>query len=196
MTRPILTTALLTALLALAAPTLAAPKASKPTTAETQAQRQPENERSEFRRSQNDSPMQLAEHIKAQDLYGLWGSASETNEGSLLNMTFISPNGTGRDLMVFIVNQPQSILKIRQAFTWQFNEKTQTFILRVIDFSTTQDNEAYKQDKAQTGRTRTAKVRILLKDGKPDMLEFTDQASGEKASYFKQDPAKLREALN
>ena len=186
MTRHILTTALLTASLALAVPTLAAPKTSKPTTAETQAQRQPES----------NSRLQLAEHIKAQDLYGLWGSASETNEGSLLNMTLISPNGTGRDLMVFIVNQPQSILKIRQAFTWQFNEKTQTFILRVIDFSTTQDNEAYKQDKAQIGRTRTAKVRILLKDGKPDMLEFTDPASGEKASYFKQDPAKLREALN
>ena len=186
MNRNILTTALLAASLALTAPALAALQANKPAAAETTPQRQPEN----------NSRLQLAEHIKAQDRYGLWGSASETNEGSLLNMTFISPNGTGRDLMVFIVNQPQSILKIRQAFTWQFNEKTQTFILRVIDFSTTQDNEAYKQDKAQIGRTRTAKVRILLKDGKPDMLEFTDQASGEKASYFKQDPAKLREALN
>jgi len=149
MNRNILTTALLAASLALTAPALAALQANKPAAAETTPQRQPEN----------NSRLQLAEHIKAQDLYGLWGSASETNEGSLLNMTFISPNGTGRDLMVFIVNQPQSILKIRQAFTWQFNEKTQTFILRVIDFSTTQDNEAYKQDKAQIGRTRTAKVR-------------------------------------
>ena len=44
MNRPILTAALLTASLALAAPTLAASKASKPAKAETQAQRQPENQ--------------------------------------------------------------------------------------------------------------------------------------------------------
>ena len=36
---------------------------------------------------------------------------------------------------------------------------------------------------------------MLLLGGKPDMLEFTDNASGERVSYFKQDPAKLREAL-
>lgn len=44
MPRNILTTALLTASLALAASALAAPKAAKPTKAETQSQRQPENE--------------------------------------------------------------------------------------------------------------------------------------------------------
>ncbi|HFC8536381.1 TPA: hypothetical protein ACFP4Y_000721 [Neisseria bacilliformis] len=44
MNRNILTTALLTASLTLAIPTLAAPKASKPAKAETQAQRQPENQ--------------------------------------------------------------------------------------------------------------------------------------------------------
>ena len=71
MPRNILTTALLTASLALAAPALAAPKAAKPTKAETQAQRQPENERSEFRHSQNDSPMQLAQHIQTEDLIGV-----------------------------------------------------------------------------------------------------------------------------
>ena len=36
---------------------------------------------------------------------------------------------------------------------------------------------------------------MLLWDGKPDMLELTDQASGEKQSYFKQDLNKLREIL-
>lgn len=196
MNRPILTTTLLTASLALAAPTLAASKASKPAKAETQAQRQPENERSEFRRSQNDSPMQLAQRIQTEDLIGVWGYATETNEGSLLNMTMMSKNGTGADLMVFTINNPKSSLKIRQQFAWQFNEKTQTFSQRITDFSTTRDNEPTQQDKSQIGKTSTAKARMLLWDGKPDMLEFTDQASGEKASYFKQDPAKLREALN
>ena len=84
---------------------------------------------------------------------------------------------------------------MRQQFTWQFNEKTQTFSQRITDFSTTHDNEPSKQDKSQIGKTSTAKVRVLLVDGKPDMLELTDQAGGEKQSYFKQDLNKLREIL-
>ena len=36
---------------------------------------------------------------------------------------------------------------------------------------------------------------MLLWDGKPDMLELTDQANVEKQSYFKQDLNKLREIL-
>ena len=195
MNRPILTTTLLTASLALAAPTLAASKASKPAKAETQAQRQPENERSEFRHSQNDSPMQIAQHIQTEDLIGVWGNATQTDEGSLLNMTMMSKNGTGADLMVFTINNPKSSLKIRQQFAWQFNEKTQTFSQRITDFSTTRDNEPTQQDKSQIGKTSTAKARMLLWDGKPDMLELTDQASGEKQSYFKQDLNKLREIL-
>ena len=195
MNRPILTTALLTASLALAAPTLAASKASKPAKAETQAQRQPENERSEFRRSQNNNHLQLAQHIQTEDLIGVWGNATQTDEGSLLNMTMMSKNGTGADLMVFTINNPKSSLKIRQQFAWQFNEKTQTFSQRITDFSTTRDNEPSQQDKSQIGKTSTAKARMLLWDGKPDMLELTDQASGEKQSYFKQDLNKLREIL-
>ena len=195
MNRPILTTALLTASLALAAPTLAASKASKPAKAETQAQRQPENERSEFRRSQNNNHLQLAQHIQTEDLIGVWGNATQTDEGSLLNMTMMSKNGTGADLMVFTINNPKSSLKIRQQFTWQFNEKTQTFTQRITDFSTTRDNEPTQQDKSQIGKTSTAKARMLLWDGKPDMLELTDQANGEKQSYFKQDLNKLREIL-
>lgn len=195
MNRPILTTTLLTASLALAAPTLAASKASKPAKAETQAQRQPENERSEFRRSQNNNHLQLAQHIQTEDLIGVWGNATQTDEGSLLNMTMMSKNGTGADLMVFTINNPKSSLKIRQQFTWQFNEKTQTFSQRITNFSTTRDNEPSQQDKSQIGKTSTAKARMLLRDGKPDMLELTDQASGEKQSYFKQDLNKLREIL-
>ena len=195
MNRPILTTALLTASLALAAPTLAASKASKPAKAETQAQRQPENERSEFRRSQNNNHLQLAQHIQTEDLIGVWGNATQTDEGSLLNMTMMSKNGTGADLMVFTINNPKSSLKIRQQFTWQFNEKTQTFSQRITNFSTTRDNEPSQQDKSQIGKTSTAKARMLLRDGKPDMLELTDQACGEKQSYFKQDLNKLREIL-
>ena len=139
--------------------------------------------------------MQLAQRIQTEDLIGVWGYATETNEGSLLNMTMMSKNGTGADLMVFTINNPKSSLKIRQQFAWQFNEKTQTFSQRITDFSTTRDNEPTQQDKSQIGKTSTAKARMLLWDGKPDMLELTDQASGEKQSYFKQDLNKLREIL-
>ena len=184
-------TALLTASLAFATPAIATPKAAKPTA----AKRQPENEWNEFRHSQNDSPMQIAQHIQTEDLIGVWGQGVTIDEGSMLNMTIMSQNGTGADLMVLTINNPKSSLRIRQQFTWQFNEKTQTFSQRITDFSTTRDNEPSKQDKSQIGKTSTAKARMLLWNGKPDMLELTDQASGEKQSYFKQNLNKLREIL-
>ena len=196
MNRPILTTTLLTASLALAAPTLAASKASKPAKAETQPQRQPENERSEFRRSQNDSPMQLAQHIQTEDLIGVWGYATETNEGSLLNMTMMSKNGTGADLMVFTINNPKSSLKIRQQFAWQFNEKTQEFTQRVTDFSTILNNGTPKQEKSEIGKTDTVKVQMMLLDDKPFMFELTSKSNGEKHRYFKQDTDQLNKYLN
>ena len=196
MNRPILTTTLLTASLALAAPTLAASKASKPAKAETQAQRQPENERSEFRRSQNNNHPQLAQRIQTEDLIGVWGYATETNEGSLLNMTMMSKNGTGADLMVFTINNPKSSLKIRQQFTWQFNEKTQTFTQHITDFATAENDAPFKQDPSKIGKTITSKARLLRWDGKPDMLELTDQASGEKQIYFKLDIDEPPKTLN
>jgi len=196
MTRPILTAALLTASLALAAPTLAAPKAAKPTKAETQAQRQPENERSEFRRSQNDSPMQLAQHIQTEDLIGVWGQGVTIDEGSMLNMTIMSQDGTGTDLMILTTNNPKSSLKIRQQFTWQFNEKTQTFTQRITDFATSENDAPFKQDPSKIGKTITSKARLLRWDGKPDMLELTDQASGEKQIYFKLDIDEPPKTLN
>ena len=91
--------------------------------------------------------------------------------------------------------KPKSSLKVRQQFTWQFNEKTQTFSQHITDFATTRNNKPTQQDKSQIGKTGTAKARMLLWNGKPDMLELTDQAGGEKQSYFKQDLNKLREIL-
>lgn len=196
MNRPILTTTLLTASLALAAPTLAASKASKPAKAETQAQRQPENERSEFRRSQNDSPMQLAQRIQTEDLIGVWGQGVTIDEGSMLNMTIMSQDGTGTDLMILTTNNPKSSLKIRQQFTWQFNEKTQTFTQRITDFATSENDAPFKQDPSKIGKTITSKARLLRWDGKPDMLELTDQASGEKQIYFKLDIDEPPKTLN
>ena len=196
MTRPILTAALLTASLALAAPALAAPKAAKPTKAETQAQRQPEHERSEFRRSQNDSPMQLAQHIQTEDLIGVWGQGVTIDEGSMLNMTIMSQDGTGTDLMILTTNNPKSSLKIRQQFTWQFNEKTQEFTQRVTDFSTILNNGTPKQEKSKIGKTDTVKVQMMLLDDKPFMFELTSKSNGEKHRYFKQDTDQLNKYLN
>lgn len=183
MPRHILTTALFATSLALAAPILAAPKAAASAPTKTHTESKP------------NGSLKFAERIRAADLIGLWGSAVQTNKGSLLNITQMNADGTGMDLMVFTLNKPESSLKISQTFTWQFNEKTQIFTLRATDFIIAEDNSPYKQDKTQIGKTRTAKVRVLLVDGKPDMLEFTDQTSGEKVSYFNQYSVKRREAL-
>ena len=139
--------------------------------------------------------MQLARHIQTEDLIGAWGNAAQTDEGSMLNMTIMNQDGTGTDLMILTTNNPKSSLEIRQQFTWKFNEKTQTFSQRVTDFATTRNNKPSQQDKSQIGKTSTAKARMLLWNGKPDMLELTDQVGGEKQSYFKQDLNKLREIL-
>ena len=185
MPRHILTTALFATSLALAAPALAAPKIAKPADAQTHPQKQPENS----------NPLQIAQHIQTKDLIGVWANSAETDGGSLLTITMMGTDSKGLDIMLIELKKPQKSLLIMQNFTWQFNEKTQTFSQRITNFSTTRDNEPTQQDKSQIGKTSTAKARMLLRDGKPDMLELTDQASGEKQSYFKQDLNKLREIL-
>lgn len=182
MNNTILSSVLLSISFALCAPAIAA-----------SAKTQPESKTS-TQQSQQDK-LEIAQHIRSEDLIGIWGAGAETSEDSLLNMTIMKRDGTGTDLMVFVINNPESSLKIKQAFSWQFDEKTQTFTQRTTDFATSEDGKTYKQDPSEIGKTHTAKVRMLLLGGKPDMLEFTDTANGEKISYFKQDPAKLREAL-
>ena len=202
MPRPILTTALLAASLALAVPTLAAPKTAKPAAAQTHPQGQPENVWDEFQRSQNklqqipNIKLQPVKHLKAKNLIDEWLIYTETDEGISLHTSIIDKNHTGTNVAALSIRKTQSRLTIRQQFTWQFNEKTQTFTQRITDFSTTRDNDPTQQDKSQIGKTSTAKARMLLWDGKPDMLELTDQASGEKQIYFKLDIDEPPKTLN
>ena len=184
MPRPILTTALLAASLVLAVPTLAAPKTAKPAAAQTHPQGQPENVWDEFQRSQNklqqipNSKLQPVKHLKAINLIDEWLIYTET------------------DVAALSIRKTQSRLTIRQQFTWQFNEKTQTFTQRITDFATSENDAPFKQDPSKIGKTITSKARLLRWDGKPDMLELTDQASGEKQIYFKLDIDEPPKTLN
>ena len=202
MTRHILTTALLTASLALAVPTLAAPKTAKPAAAQTHPQGQPENVWDEFQRSQNklqqipNSKLQPVKHLKAKNLIDEWLIYTETDEGISLHTSIIDKNHTGTNVAALSIRKTQSRLTIRQQFTWQFNEKTQTFTQRITDFATSENDAPFKQDPSKIGKTITSKARLLRWDGKPDMLELTDHASGEKQIYFKLDIDEPPKTLN
>ena len=184
MPRPILTTALLAASLVLAVPTLAAPKTAKPAAAQTHPQGQPENVWDEFQRSQNklqqipNSKLQPVKHLKAKNLIDEWLIYTETDEGISLHTSIIDKNHTGTNV---------AALSIR---------KTQTFTQRITDFATSENDAPFKQDPSKIGKTITSKARLLRWDGKPDMLELTDQASGEKQIYFKLDIDEPPKTLN
>jgi len=56
-------------------------------------------------------------------------------------------------------------------------------------------NGKEQRDRQEIGKKSTIKVRMLVVDNKPSMLELTDEASGNRMSYFRQDVEKFLNAL-
>lgn len=136
--------------------------------------------------------MRIADKVGQNDLYGFWGNAAENEEGSLINMTAMYPDGTGMDTMILKVEGKSVIIK--QTFTWTFDEKQQAFRQTITDYRVV-ENGKEQRNKQEIGKSNTVKVRMLFVDNKPNMLELTDEASGERMSYFRQDVEKFLNAL-
>ena len=56
-------------------------------------------------------------------------------------------------------------------------------------------NGKEQRDRQEIGKKSTIKVRMLVVDNKPSMLELTDEASGNRMSYFRQDVEKFLNTL-
>ena len=136
--------------------------------------------------------MRIADKVGQNDLYGLWGNAAENEEGSLINMTAMYPDGTGMDTMILKAEGKSVIIK--QTFTWTFDEKQQAFRQTITDYRVV-ENGKEQRDRQEIGKKSTIKVRMLVVDNKPSMLELTDEASGERMSYFRQDVEKFLNTL-
>ena len=136
--------------------------------------------------------MRIADKVEQNDLYGLWGNAAENEEGSLINMTAMYPDGTGMDTMILKAEGKSVIIK--QTFTWTFDEKQQAFRQTITDYRVV-ENGKEQRNKQEIGKKSTIKVRMLVVDNKPSMLELTDEASGNRMSYFRQDVEKFLNAL-
>lgn len=136
--------------------------------------------------------MRIADKVGQNDLYGLWGNAAENEEGLLINMTAMYPDGTGMDTMILKAEGKSVIIK--QTFTWTFDEKQQAFRQTITDYRVV-ENGKEQRDRQEIGKKSTIKVRMLVVDNKPSMLELTDEASGERMSYFRQDVEKFLNAL-
>lgn len=136
--------------------------------------------------------MRIADKVGQNDLYGLWGNAAENEEGSLINMTAMYPDGTGMDTMILKAEGKSVIIK--QTFTWTFDEKQQAFRQTITDYRVV-ENGKEQRNKQEIGKKSTIKVRMLVVDNKPSMLELTDEASGNRMSYFRQDVEKFLNAL-
>ena len=136
--------------------------------------------------------MRIADKVEQNDLYGFWGNAAENEEGSLINMTAMYPDGTGMDTMILKAEGKSVIIK--QTFTWTFDEKQQAFRQTVTDYRVVKNGKE-QRDRQEIGKKSTIKVRMLVVDNKPSMLELTDEASGNRMSYFRQDVEKFLNTL-
>lgn len=136
--------------------------------------------------------MRIADKVGQNDLYGLWGNAAENEEGSLINMTAMYPDGTGMDTMILKAEGKSVIIK--QTFTWTFDEKQQAFRQTITDYRVV-ENGKEQRNKQEIGKKSTIKVRMLVVDNKPSMLELTDEANGNRMSYFRQDVEKFLNTL-
>lgn len=136
--------------------------------------------------------MRIADKVGQNDLYGLWGNAAENEEGSLINMTAMYPDSTGMDTMILKAEGKSVIIK--QTFTWTFDEKQQAFRQTVTDYRVVKNGKE-QRNRQEISKKSTIKVRMLFVDNKPSMLELTDEASGERMSYFRQDVEKFLNTL-
>ena len=136
--------------------------------------------------------MHIADKVGQNDLYGFWGNAAENEEGSLINMTAMYPDGTGMDTMILKAEGKSVIIK--QTFTWTFDEKQQAFRQTITDYRVVKNGKE-QRDRQEIGKKSTIKVRMLVVDNKPSMLELTDEASGNRMSYFRQDVEKFLNTL-
>ena len=136
--------------------------------------------------------MRIADKVGQNDLYGLWGNAAENEEGSLINMTAMYPDGTGMDTMILKAEGKPVIIK--QQFTWTFDEERQALRQTVTDYRVVKNGKE-QRDRQEIGKKSTIKVRMLVVDNKPSMLELTDEASGNRMSYFRQDVEKFLNTL-
>ena len=136
--------------------------------------------------------MRIADKVGQNDLYGLWGNAAENEEGSLINTTAMYPDGTGMDTMILKAEGKPVIIK--QQFTWTFDEERQVLRQTVTDYRVVKNGKE-QRDRQEIGKKSTIKVRMLVVDNKPSMLELTDEASGNRMSYFRQDVEKFLNTL-
>lgn len=136
--------------------------------------------------------MRIADKVGQNDLYGLWGNAAENEEGSLINTTAMYPDGTGMDTMILKAEGKPVIIK--QQFTWTFDEERQALRQTVTDYRVVKNGKE-QRDRQEIGKKSTIKVRMLVVDNKPSMLELTDEASGNRMSYFRKDVEKFLNTL-
>ena len=136
--------------------------------------------------------MRIADKVGQNDLYGFWGNAAENEEGSLINTTAMHPDGTGMDTMILKAEGKSVIIK--QQFTWTFDEERQVLRQTVTDYRVVKNGKE-QRDRQEIGKKSTIKVRMLVVDNKPSMLELTDEASGNRMSYFRQDVEKFLNTL-
>ena len=115
-------------------------------------------------------------------------------KGSLINTTAMHPDGTGMDTMILTVKAEGKSVIIKQTFTWTFDEKQQAFRQTVTDYRVVKNGKE-QRNRQEISKKSTIKVRMLFVDNKPSMLELTDEASGERMSYFRQDVEKFLNTL-
>lgn len=127
--------------------------------------------------------------VNTEDLYGLWSYSTDREDAFSTTISRLNPDHTGVSLLI-AGDKKGTKFKIRQHFTWKFEEKTQTFTQRVTEIFIT---DSKQQKKRYTGNTtQSAKITALRVEGKISMIMLIEP-DGHKVSYFKIDERKLAE---
>ena len=137
-------------------------------------------------------------NIQESDLFGNWIGISKEDDGSsLINMTVIYPDHTGKDIATHINNAKDSEnFTIIQYITWSFNVKQKTFtqkVQRVIG----RKNDGSEIEIPAPKMPQTAKVELIRfsKDKNDIAIHFTDQKDKETIILIKKDKNRLQELL-
>lgn len=133
----------------------------------------------------------IAGHLTAADLHGIWIFANADEKGTFLNGSVIRKDGSGSDLVVLVDAEKKPLIKIRQTFRWQFDEKKQQFSQWITDYAVQIKDGPFQRNADEIGKRRDAVMRAWAVKGKIDMLEIHFSDNGEKAVFYRSNEERL-----
>ncbi|GAA5101816.1 hypothetical protein [Wohlfahrtiimonas larvae] len=128
--------------------------------------------------------------ITKSDLYGVWAYSAKNEEAELLNLTALKPSNEGLDIL--IAKDDKDSFKVRQNFTWDFNEETQMFsqVAHKITYFVNGKEESSENPKESS----TSKIELLKLGEEVIGIKFIVEGEDDQ-TFLKVDMESLQEKI-